>query len=93
MLRGRDRCLHMMLAKGHSKDTWTVDSWEPWQRGHIESISRILWQRNSFMGKESQANFHKKSLRHSLIFKAHNLDQSFLERGPDGVKLACWSIK
>ena len=24
MLRGWDRCLHMMLAKGHSKNTWTT---------------------------------------------------------------------
>ena len=93
MLRGWDKCLHMMLAKGHSKNTWTMDSLEPWQRGHIESISSILWQRNSLVGKESQAIFHKKSLSRSLIFKAHNLDRSFLERGPDGVNLASWSAK
>ena len=93
MLRGWDRCLHMMLAKGHSKNTRTMDSWEPWQRGHIESISHILRQRNSFIGKESQAIFHKKSLSRSLIFKAHNLDQSFLERGPDEVNLASWLTK
>ena len=24
MLSGWDRCLHMMLAKGHSKNTWTT---------------------------------------------------------------------
>ena len=24
MLKGWDRCLHMMLAKGHSKNTWTT---------------------------------------------------------------------
>ena len=53
MLRGWDKCLHMMLAKGHSKNTWTMDSLEPWQRGHIESISWIQQQRNSFVVMES----------------------------------------
>ena len=73
------------VGKRASKNTWTMDSWEPLQRGHIESISWIRQKRNSFMGMESQAIFHKKSLSRSLIFKAHNLDQSFLESGPDGV--------
>lgn len=86
-LMGNLVCLHTIIAKGHSKRRWTRDL-EGWLHlGQLGSTFCMRIERNSLVGRTSQAIRHIKNLSLSLIFRFHNRYHSTEVRGPESKNL------
>ena len=90
---GHEEVSHIDSVIGHWVKMWSADSSWSWHKWQVVSIAGIRAAKVAFVGRISQAIFHKSILWRGQILAFQRMFQSDLARGPDKLNLSFWSVR